>query len=591
VRPLSPDSARHWLSSVRARVVLGYAVVIIVLAGAWAWSLYGPLVDTITEQQTEDLVAIANGGAIALSADSTPVDAVASNLVQGPDLRVTVIDEDGVVLADTQEDPSAMENHARRPEVAAALSGEVGSDSRVSDTQEVEQLYVAVPGSLDDRTVAFRVSRPLDSIQDLAAQARRTSLIFLAVGILASLLVAYRVSAASAEPIRRLANTARAMGRGDLAVPVPQVSGELAVLADALAHLSTEVRTRMSELEGERTALRTVLNGLTDAVFLIEGGRIRLANEAASEFFRSPAGGWRGASLDATVIPASLAEQVASHARSGAPESWEWGPDPRQRYLRMTVLPLSLEDESDRTLVVASDITERRRLDSVRRDFVSNASHELKTPTSGIQLLAESAAAAAEDGDTEAALAFVSRIQGEAGRLRQLVQDLLDLSRLETTLDDDAVTDLRKAVSLSVTGHRGSAEKRGLDLTADLSAVEGQDVFVVADATDVAVALDNLLDNAVAYTEVGEVVVRVRADEEWATIEVSDTGIGIPEEVQDRVFERFFRVDPARTRATGGTGLGLSLVRHAVQRSGGALSLDSTPGAGTKVSLTLRRAS
>ena len=187
-------------------------------------------------------------------------------------------------------------------------------------------------------------------------------------------------------------------------------------------------------------------------------------------------------------------------------------------------------------------------------------------------------------------MAFLGQIENEADRLRRLVADLLDLSRLEYAPEPGTVTDLRRAVDLSFASHTSSARQKGLALAADFSRVEGQDVYVCADPTDVAVALDNLLDNAVAYTERGGVTIRVSADPSWVTLAVTDTGVGIPAEDLPRVFERFYRVDRSRARMTGGTGLGLSLVRHIAERSGGSVEIESKPGVGSTVTLVLPRA-
>jgi len=239
---------------------------------------------------------------------------------------------------------------------------------------------------------------------------------------------------------------------------------------------------------------------------------------------------------------------------------------------------------------VIADITEVRRLDAVRRDFVANASHELKTPASAIQLLAEAADTAAEDGDTAQALEFVGQMKAEADRLRRLVVDLLALSRLEKAPEPGSVTDVRAAIGKTLAGHRAAAGAVGLAVTLDETEVAGQDVYAAADPTDVAIALDNLLANAIAYTEAGGVTVTLGADTDTVTVEVADTGAGIPAEHLPRVFERFYRVDGARTRASGGTGLGLSLVRNAVERGGGTVGIASEVGVGTTVTVRYPRA-
>ncbi len=568
--------------------MLGYAIVLVLLGGAWAWSLFGPLADVVFEQQRESLHGIAKSGVLALDAGLDPQEVV-DGLVADTDLRATIVAADGTVLADSEERASEMENHADRPEVRAALDGETGSDSRLSATQDVAQLYVAVPGRDQGEIVAVRVSRPLDRIDALAARSRATGLLLLAAALAASLFVAYRASVTSTEPVQRLAASARAIAAGDVSAPVPREEGELGVVSEALAHLREQIRERVADLESERRDLRTVLNGLSDAVLLVESGTVRLANHAATELFGAPTLGWRDTPLDGSPLPDSLLGQASERLGEGAAATWDWGPDPRQRYLRAAIIPLSADTPDPRALLVIADVTERRRLDDVRRNFVANASHELKTPTTGIQLLAESAQAAFEDRDDDRAAGFVGQIRDESARLRQLIEDLLDLSRLETPASGAVMTDVRRVIDVATVSHRPAARARELRFETDLSGIEGQDVFAAADPTDVAIALDNLLDNAVRYTERGSVRVAVTTTRETVSIEVTDTGIGIPTDEQDRVFERFYRVDAARSRATGGTGLGLSLVRHAVQRSGGSISLESTPDEGTSATVRFTR--
>ncbi len=430
----------------------------------------------------------------------------------------------------------------------------------------------------------------------LDAGDRTRGLIALGMAVAISLIAAYRTSAAHAAPLRRLRRSAWRMARGELGASVPEGEGELGDLAEALRGIGAQMRERLDQLESEQRSLRTVIDGMRDAVLLLEGDSVRLANSTADAMFAAPAGGWVDSPLADAGMPASLAGELQARIGIEEPEVFDWGPDPQQRYLRVTVIPLdpgpssrAAEGASSRILVVISDVTERRRVDRVRRDFVSNASHELKTPASGIQLLAEAALTAARDGDADQSAVFLEQMVGEAVRLRALVTDLLDLSRLEVVPTEGTISEVRKAVELSMAAHRRAADEKGLSLSRDLSGVEGQDVYVTADPTDLAVALDNLLSNAVAYTDEGGVVVRVEADEDEVRIEVEDTGIGIPAEDLPRIFERFYRVDRARTRQTGGTGLGLSLVRHAAERSDGLVRIDSERGRGTTVTLLLPR--
>jgi len=581
---------RRLTDSYRLRLTAGYVAVAVVFAAAWLWSLYGPMTEAALRQQTSNLTAVARSAALAAEESSGTAGATADEVVAGTDLRVTIVGSDGTVLADSSADVETMENHADRPEVAAALAGRVAVERRLSRTEGREELYVAVPASLAGSPVALRVSQPLAEIEAIAARSRRVGLALLGVALVLALTIASRASALAALPIDRLSAAATRMAEGDLGATVPDVPAEMQPLADALSALASQVQARLSDLEAEQRTLRTVLDGLDDAVFLLLGETIRYANAAADRLFPAPAGGWRGTEIAAAGLPTSLSSRLRTLARAGEPVAEELPPDPLGRYLRVAVVPLSPGDEDRRTLVVLSDTTDRMRLDAVRRDFVANASHELKTPVAGIRLLADSAATAAEDGDVDQALAFARQIGAESVRLQRLVGDLLDLSRLERAPEPGTLTDVRTAVANAVVSHRGAAARKGLALRFDESGVPGLDVFAAADPTDLAVALDNLLDNAITYTAAGSVTVSLQAEDDSVHITVTDTGPGIPAEHLQRIFERFYRVDAGRSRDSGGTGLGLALVRHTVERSGGSVSVDSEPGRGSVFTLRFPRA-
>ncbi len=584
------ETAQRLAGSYRARLALAFLLTVAIVAGAWTWSLYGPLTDTVIEQQQDHLLAVAQAGVLVLGETERSAPDALRRLVARTDLRMTIVAADGTVIADSEGDPAAMENHGSRPEVAEALAGAVGFDRRVSDTQGIEQIYVAVPASLQGARVALRVSEPLEEINELAARSRRTGLVLLAGALIAAGVLALRLAAVAAGPVERLSSAAQTMAGGDLRAPVPQERGELAGLSNALGELREQMRRRIEELSAEKHSLRGVLDGLTDAVFLLHDDRVAFANSAAGRLFRAPVTGWQGRELGETELPAPVVSTVTTLSLAEEDQVAEVGPDPSGRTLRISVMPLNPTDAYRRTLVVIEDTTERTRLERVRRDFVANASHELKTPAAAIHLLATSAMDAAGDGDTEQALAFAVQIEQESARLGRLVGDLLDLSRLESTPAPGTLTDVRDAVANALLGHRIAATERGLELRVEEEAVAGQDVFVRADPTDVAIALDNLLDNAIKYTEAGSVTVTLDADPDEVRISVTDTGIGIPEEDLPRIFERFYRVDRARSRASGGTGLGLSLVRHVVERSAGGIEVSSATESGTTFTVTLPRA-
>lgn len=584
------DIAHRWADSYRTRLTIGYVVVIALIASAWAWSLFGPLNNAIVSQQSDNLQAVAQAGALVLGQTETTAAETAMRLTARTNLRMTIIAPDGSVLADSEEVPSTMENHRDRPEVAEALGGNVGVDRRVSTTQGTERIYVAVPASFDGQNVALRVSDSLERINSVAASARRFGLVLLALALAFAAAIVARLTAVASQPVARLSRAANAMAQGNLSAVVPEESGDLGVLSSALVELREQMRARLDALEAEQGNLRAVLDGLPDGVVLLHDGEVRIANSAIASILKTDTRSWRGHPVSRLGLPASIAGAIERGLGSAEPLTEDCGPDTSGHYFRVGILPLNPAEEHTRHLVVISDVTERVRIDSVRRDFVANASHELKTPAAGISLLAESATNAATDGDIDQAITFAKQISSESARLGRLVSDLLDLSRLEGKTVPGSVVDVRKSIENTMLGHRIAAGARGIELSVDLESVAGTDVIAAADPTDLAVALDNLLDNAIKYTESGSVLVNVNINEQDVCISVADTGIGIPGADIPRIFERFYRVDRARSRDSGGTGLGLALVRHVVERSNGTIEVISTPGKGSVFTITLPRA-
>jgi two-component system phosphate regulon sensor histidine kinase PhoR len=576
--------------SILVRLIFGYVLVAAVFAVAWIWSLYGPLTQAALSQQQRNLTAVAQAAALVTGrSEATPAQ-IAQQLVARTDLRMTIVSPNGGVIADSNGRPEQMENHLDRPEVAEALAGRVGVARRLSKTEGREEFYVAVPASLAGQRVALRVSQPIAQIQQIAARSRRVGLLLLLAALVVAVAIAVRVTREATRPVMELSRAASRMAEGDLEVALPDVPADLQTLATALESLQRQMRARLTALEAEQLTLRSALDGLSDAVLVLEGNRIELANAAAGQLLRLPVSALVGADYTTIGLPAALASFVTRNLDAPPGGSAQLDPDPMGRVLRASASSLGVRGGASRTIISVADITEQARLDQVRRDFVANASHELKTPVAGIGLLAQSAETAAADGDVEQALAFARQIEAETARLQRLVMDLLDLSRFDSVPAPGSITDVRQTVDNAVISHRPNAERKGLALETDFSAVEGADVFVAADSTDVAIALDNLLDNAIAYTEAGSVRVRVNASAMQVTIAVADTGPGIAAEHHPRIFERFYRVDRGRSRDAGGTGLGLALVRHTVERNGGTVALDSEVGTGTTFTVALPRA-
>jgi two-component system phosphate regulon sensor histidine kinase PhoR len=360
---------------------------------------------------------------------------------------------------------------------------------------------------------------------------------------------------------------------------------DLRGLTDELAAITTRLRDRLDELTEERDRAGQILDALDDGVLLLDGaGRLLVANPAARSWFGLPDDLRPGLPAQRVLGVTQISVLAERAAETRAPVVGTFTlifPEPRT--LAMRAFPLADRGPTGRIVVTLTDITQRRRLEVLRRDFVANASHELKTPVAAVRALAETLLTALPD-DPEAGRRFAERIGREAERLDLLARDLLDLSRVERgTLDVEPV-DLVGLAKEVVGGYGELAEERRIRLQAELQ----PQVSIRGDRAQLGLLLSNLLDNALRYTPAkGTVCVRLDATESRAVIQVSDTGQGIPAGELPRVFERFYRVDKARARQTGGTGLGLAIVRHVAEAHGGAVRVDSELGRGSTFTVTL----
>jgi two-component system, OmpR family, phosphate regulon sensor histidine kinase PhoR len=360
---------------------------------------------------------------------------------------------------------------------------------------------------------------------------------------------------------------------------------DLRGLTNELGAITTRLRDRLDELTEERDRAGQILDALDDGVLLLDGaGRLLVANPAARSWFGLPDDLRPGLPVQRVLGAPQVSALAEEAAEAGAPVVGTLTlvfPEPRT--LTMRAFPLADRGPTGRIVVTLTDITQRRRLEVLRRDFVANASHELKTPVAAVRVLAETLLTALPD-DPEAGRRFAERIGREAERLDVLVRDLLDLSRVERgTLDVEPV-DLVGLAKEMVGGYGDLAEERRIKLHSELR----PQLSMRGDRAQLGLLLSNLLDNALRYTPArGTVCVRLDGAESRAVIQVSDTGQGIPAGELSRVFERFYRVDKARARQTGGTGLGLAIVRHVAEAHGGTVRVDSELGRGSTFTVSL----
>jgi two-component system phosphate regulon sensor histidine kinase PhoR len=512
--------------------------------------------------------------------------------------RVTLIAGDGRVLADSDESPTQMENHADRPEVVQAREHGTGTATRYSNTVHQSMMYAARRTEDASPLVAFvRVARPLDSIEEQMHGLRRIVWTVAGLAALAGLGAALWLARQLTRPLRELTAGAERVAAGNFGQKVYAVSrDEVGTLARSFNAMSERLAGLFAQIEEDRQQLRAVLGGMVEGVIAVDAGqKVLFANERAGRLLDFPIDSAVGRKLWEVVRHRAIHQVVRQVIGGTDPyqEELDWaGPQVRTLAVHAARMPHAAGAGA---VLVLHDTTELRRLERLRQEFVANVSHELKTPLSVIKVCAETLLGGALD-DAENRGHFLQQIDEQASRLHALIIDMLSLARIESgqaAFDFEAVP-VASAVAACLERHRARAESKNQILEAapadtPAPSVNGE-LAAWADEEAVGEILDNLVDNALKYTPVGgRITVRWHGDDGVVCLEVEDTGIGIPETDLPRVFERFYRVDKARSRELGGTGLGLSIVKHLVQALGGSISAASRVGSGTTFSVRLPR--
>lgn len=528
-----------------------------------------------------------------LSEDSTiqeiqPLAKRWGNLLEA---RVTIIRFDGTVLGDSYENPEVMDNHLDRPEVQQALAEGLGVSIRYSRTMGYKMMYVAVPVKNYGRiTGVARVALPLTQIEANVARFRQSILaasflIALLTGILA-FLIAERIT----RRLRELVSLVERMANGDLSARILCSSrDELGQLATAFNRMGDELQARMEALADRQNTLTNVLNHMTDGVVIIDGaGIIKLLNPAAAKILGLSEKEAIGQPFASAIRDGHMIEIWHRCQEKGEEQSDTV--EMHGHFLQAIFTPLGPRAK-DGYLALFRDLTQIRRLETVRRDFIANVSHELRTPMAALKALVETLKESALE-DPPAARRFLKRMEDEVESMTKLVEELLELSKIEAGQAPMrlAPTSLTEILLPPLERLRIQVEKANLTLTLDLP----PDLpLVLADAEQMQRVVTNLLHNAIKFTPPGgRITVRAYLAEPKAeqqepelVVEISDTGIGIPPEHLPRIFERFYKVD--RARAGGGTGLGLAIAKHIVQAHGGRIWAESTEGQGSTFYFTM----
>jgi two-component system phosphate regulon sensor histidine kinase PhoR len=493
--------------------------------------------------------------------------------------RVTLIDPTGRVRGDTEFDRAALsrlENHAGRPEVRAALDAGVGRAERLSASTNARQLYVAVRGGPPGIAVV-RVSASLAAVDARIHAVQRAVLGAGILLLIAAGLVAWLLARALARPLLQIADATRDIAAGRPAAFPDSHVPELARHVDALRRMHEELEERFAALRHEREESRTLLEALSDGVIAADArGAIVSCNAAARRLLDFRPG-------DPLPPLTELFHDQQHRAlmreilEGRAVERRETNLGDRTVLVSGRILP------EGGALLVMSDVTDMRRLETIRRDFVANVSHELKTPLTAIAGYAETLAAEADP--TSQTAGFAATIRENARRMQQLVDDLLDLSRIESGhwQPKRAIVEIEAAARDAWAPFAERAAKAQVRLD---TAVPREAHAVSADPDALRQIFTNLFDNALRHTPAGGAIrVAAGVERDGVAISVADTGSGIPPEHLPRIFERFYRVDSGRARHQGGTGLGLAIVKHLVEAHGGYVEAESVLGRGTTIRL------
>jgi two-component system phosphate regulon sensor histidine kinase PhoR len=498
--------------------------------------------------------------------------------------RVTVIAADGRVLADSQADPRSMENHANRPEVLEALAVGEGRSARRSVTINRELLYYAVRQNMSGApSTVLRFALPSETVDEVLGSFRRRLWLASFFILLIAGGISLLFSRSFTGRVERLKDFSRRVAEGDFR-PLPRDGSGDAVeaLGISLNRTAARLDRTIQTLTEERNLSSAILGSMVEGVAVVNGSeRLVFANPGFAEILGLDVPPTSGSALVEVVRQTELLEAVRQ-VLGGEPrvQSEIVTGTLRQHFFAITVAAVRAGDTTG-AVVVLHDITELRKLERVRRDFVANVSHEFRTPLTAIQGFAETLLAGAID-DPQNRTRFLEIILEHSRRLARLTEDLLVLSKMDAERLELEIR--RLSVSQLIESCLETAQRRGAEKDLRISVNMPQGLPDIAgDRRRLAEVLQNLLDNAIQYTlPGGQIVVSAKAMEEQIILTVSDTGIGIPKADQPRIFERFYRVDVARSREAGGTGLGLAIAKHLVEVHGGRLWVESEVGQGSQ---------
>lgn len=519
---------------------------------------------------------------------SSNLDALCEQFKQETGARVTVIAANGRVIGDSDRDSSSMDNHLNRTEVEQASLYDSGMAIRRSDTLLYDLLYVARKISSSGSSEGFiRLAVPLKDVDRVVNMLRLKIIVVVVLVLLATWLFSVWQTDHLRRLLKQITDFSKSLSKGDLEKRLfLRDAGEFNEIAENLTMMSITLQGMMTRNEEEKNRLNVILKSIPDALLIIDAkGTISLSSSSAKEFFGDiPMAGMQFVDVVRNHELSGMIEQVRSTLSPGTIKfSIEY---PSEKYLGVRVSPLFYHgSELSGLVAVFHDMTQAEKLEQVRKDFVANVSHELKTPVTAIRGFADTLLEGALE-DRESAVRFIETIRSNSERINSIVDDLMTISKIELGVIkiEEAPIDISLVFEDILELFIDKAAAKNIKLIIQNKAGVSE---VSADRDRLMQILTNLVDNAIKFTEKGKVTFGIDRDKEKIFLFVEDTGIGVPGKYLPRLGERFFRVDPARSRKMGGTGLGLAIVKHLVKAHGWNMHIESTPGKSTKVQIIL----
>ena len=506
-----------------------------------------------------------------------------ATLIQG---RVTIIANDGTVIGESHEDRLQMDNHLGRPEIQQALAEGQGSSTRFSQSVGYRMLYIAIPIKSGDQILGFaRVSLPLQQVETSIVELQRTLLDVTAVAGTLALILAVLIANSTTRPIRLLTQAATQLANGKTTERlITRTRDEIGQLTHAFNSMTAQLQAQLKALEDERRKSHAVLQEMSDGVVIVDSlGNILLINPAAVSMFVEGQVDVIGHTLVEVLRLHQVVELWQQCRETGEAQSAVLEISTRRQYLQAIATPLG-QALPGGTLLLFQNLTRERQLATMRRDFISNISHELRSPLASLKALSETLQGGALE-DPPAARRFLQQMEAEIDALSQMIAELLELSRIESGQVPLAMEAVKPIDILIPARERLSLQADRTGLTVEVDCPDDLP-YILADPPRLEQVVVNLLHNAIKFTpDGGHILVKALLKDDTILFSVADTGVGISREDLPRIFERFFKTD--RSRAGGGTGLGLAIARHTVEAHGGKIWAESQEGKGSTFFFTI----